>query len=131
LWAKTSAQEEHGWNGKAFGSVIVTREGDNVLLFAEKGSWLGRGVSFSNALRWTIDRQGGTISLEHLRRGATHPVFLFHLALSGERSMASVDAHLCQNDAYFGEMHWDRYRVQLRCRAIGPSKNDEMQYEYT
>lgn len=130
--AKTKSKEESGWNGKGTGEVVVIKEG-NALLFNEKGSWQNReGVEmkFSNVFRWTLDRSAGVISLEHLRRGPDHPVFLFHMAPSGNHALSSVDSHLCDGDTYFGQIHLDKYGLRLNWRVIGPKKNEEIDYFY-
>jgi hypothetical protein len=132
--AKTKSKEEKGWNGKGRGEVVVTKEGAHTLIFNEKGTWQGKQgaeVSFSNTFRWTLDRSAGVISLEHLRRGPDHPVFLFHLAPSGHGSLSSVHSHLCEGDAYFGHIRVDRYSLRLNWRVIGPKKNEEIDYYYS
>lgn len=132
--AKTQSKGEKGWNGKGQGEVVVSREGSNILIFNEKGSWQGdQGgvVSFSNIFRWTLDRSRGVIALEHLRRGPDHPVFLFHLAPSGEQSLLSVDSHLCEGDTYFGQIHFNQHNLRLNWRVIGPKKNEEINYFYS
>lgn len=132
--AKTKSKEEKGWNGKGEGEVIVTKEGTNTLVFTEKGTWRGKQgseVSFSNVFRWTLDRQAGVISLEHLRRGPDHPVFLFHLAPAGKHSLSSVDSHLCGGDTYFGQIRFDTHSFRLNWRIIGPKKNEEIDYYYS
>lgn len=131
--AKTKSNEESGWNGRGTGEVLSEREG-NQLFFNEKGTWQnkeGATVNFSNVFRWTIDRDAGVISLEHLRRGADHPVFLFNLAPSSSYSLSSVDSHLCAGDTYFGQIHFDRYTLRLNWRVIGPKKNEEIDYYYS
>ncbi|CDR34855.1 Conserved hypothetical protein [Criblamydia sequanensis CRIB-18] len=132
--AKTNSKEEKGWNGKGEGEVLVSKEGTNALIFNEKGIWqgkLGGEVSFSNVFRWTLDRQANVISLEHLRRGPDHPVFLFHLAPIGRNSLSSVDSHLCGGDIYFGQIHFDNHSLRLSWRVIGPKKNEEIDYYYS
>jgi hypothetical protein len=132
--AKTQSKEEKGWNGKGQGEVIITKEGSNTLIFNEKGTWQdkqGGEVSFSNIFRWTLDRNTGVISLEHLRRGPDHPVFLFHLAPSGKHSLSSVDSHLCEGDTYFGQIHFNHHNLRLNWRVIGPKKNEEIDYFYS
>lgn len=132
--AKTKSKEEAGWNGKGKGEVIIAREGNNVLVFNEKGTWQnkeGEEFGFSNVFRWTLDRQAGVISLEHLRRGPDYPIFLFYLAPSGKNSLASVDSHLCEGDTYFGQIHFDRHHLRLNWRVIGPKKNEELDYIYS
>ncbi|MBS0607607.1 MAG: hypothetical protein JSR57_11705 [Verrucomicrobia bacterium] len=71
------------------------------------------------------------ISLEHLRLGPEHPVFLFHLAVSSNNVLSSVESHLCEEDAYLATVPWDRYSIQLNWRVIGPKKNEEMESAYT
>ncbi len=132
--AKSKAKEELGWNGKGKGEVGVTKEGSNILIFNERGSWQGKQgeeVSFSNVFRWTLDRREGMISLEHLRRGPEHPVFLFHLVPTSKSSLSSVNSHLCEGDTYFGQIHFDRYSLRLNWRVIGPKKNEEIDYYYS
>ncbi|MBA3817129.1 MAG: winged helix-turn-helix transcriptional regulator [Parachlamydiaceae bacterium] len=132
--AKTKSKEENGWNGKGKGEVIITKDGHNRLIFSEKGTWQGiQGgeFSFSNTFRWSIDRNIGVISLEHLRRGPDQPVFLFYLAPSGKHSLSSVDSHLCGGDTYFGQINFDRYTLRLNWRVIGPKKNEEIDYYYS
>lgn len=132
--AKTKSKEETGWNGKGKGEVAVFKEGDSTLLFNEKGKWQnpeGQEIDFSNSFRWTLDRQTGLISLEHLRRGKNHPFFLFHLAPSGPHSLSSINSLLCAEDNYFGQIFFDRYSLRLNWRVIGPNKNEEIDYYYT
>jgi hypothetical protein len=132
--AKSKSKGEQGWNGKGKGEVAVTKEGDYVLLFAEKGNWQGthgEETSFSNVFRWTLDRFSGMISLEHLRRGINHPVFLLHLAPTSKHTLSSIDSHLCEGDIYLGQIHFDSKTIRLNWRVIGPRKNEEMDYYYT
>lgn len=132
--AKTKSKEEKGWNGKGEGEVMAREEGAHTLIFTEKGTWRakhGGEVSFSNVFRWTLDRQAGVISLEHLRRGPDHPVFLFHLAPVGKHSLSSVDSHLCGEDTYFGQIRFDNHGFRLNWRIIGPKKNEEIDYYYS
>lgn len=132
--AKSKSKDGRGWNGTGKGEVFVTNEGDNILIFSEKGSWqnhLGEEISFSNVFRWSLDRFAGMISLEHLRRGINRPVFLLHLAPTSLHTLSSVDSHLCEGDTYFGQIHLDRYNICLNWRVIGPKKNEEIDYYYS
>ncbi len=117
---------------KGMGDVQVVKESETVLLFQERGVWQGnQGIAFSNVFRWTLDRQAGLISLEHLRLGPNAPVFLFHLAPTDSQSLASVEAHLCAEDAYLAQAIWDSHSIRLHWRVIGPQKNEEMEYYYS
>lgn len=132
--AKSKSKDDRGWNGKGNGKVVITKTGNNQLIFAEKGVWFDKHateVGFSNIFRWSLDLEVGVISLEHLRRGIDHPVFLFHLAPSGKHSLSSVDSHLCEGDTYFGQIHFDRFSMRLNWRVIGPKKNEEIDYYYS
>jgi hypothetical protein len=132
--AKTKSREEGGWNGKGKGEVAIIKEGENVLIFNEKGSWQGKDgkeISFSNIFRWTLDPHVGMISLEHLRQGIDNPVFLFHLQPSGLHSLSSKDSHLCAGDTYLGQILCAQNCLRLKWRVIGPKKNEELHYYYS
>ncbi|MCE5316433.1 MAG: winged helix-turn-helix domain-containing protein [Parachlamydia sp.] len=129
-----SKSEEIGWNGTGKGEVVVGKEGPNVLTFTEKGTWKGNQggeTTFRNVFRWTLDRNAGMISLDHLRRGEENPVFLFYLAPTSSSSLSSVDSHLCEGDTYFGQIHFDRTSLRLNWRIIGSKKNEEIDYYYS
>lgn len=114
------------------GEVTTILE-DSVLTFHEKGNWMSQGgteMNFTNTFRWTLDYALSMISLEHLRHGINSPVFLFHLAPSARHTLASVDAHLCADDAYFGQLISTPSSLRLKWRVIGPRKNEEMDYYY-
>lgn len=133
LTFNAKSKGESGWNGKGKGEVIIIKDNSQTLVFHEKGTWQGKQgeeVGFSNVFRWSLDRKVGVISLEHLRRGADHPVFLFYLAPSSQHSLSSVDSHLCEGDTYFGQIHFDRFNLRLNWRVIGPKKNEEIDYYY-
>lgn len=117
---------------KGVGDVVVSKEGENVLLFHERGAWQGnQSISFSNVFRWTLDSRAGMISLEHLRLGPNSPVFLFHLIPFDDHVMASIEAHLCEEDAYLAQAVWDPHSICLKWRVIGPQKNEDMEYYYS
>lgn len=132
--AKTNSKDDGGGNRKGQGKVISTRSSSHVLIFSEKGSWQdkqGLDVNFTNVFRWTLDLDAKIISLEHLRYGSLHPVFLLHLTPSGMQSLSSVDPHLCGEDTYFGQIHFDNHGFQLTWRVMGPKKNEELDYYYS
>ncbi len=134
LQAKSKSKEDGSWNGKGKGEVIVTKEGGTVLIFNERGLWDAKAgqeeISFSNTYRWKLDKSAGLISLEHLRFGFNHPVFLFYLTPTGDNLLSSVESHLCEDDAYLSQIFWDRRSVRLMWRVIGPKKNQEMECHY-
>src|SRR5687767_4024943 len=105
--SKSKSKEYLGWAGKGKGKVIV-KENRNVLHYHEKGMWLnkqGEQFTFTNVFRWTLIYEVGVISLEHLRQGINHPVFLFHLSPTNTNSLSSIDPHHCKNDTYFGQIY--------------------------
>jgi Family of unknown function (DUF6314) len=114
--------------------VKVVEEGTSVLHFHESGVWhleKEREIQFSNILRWTLDMASGTIALEHLRRGASKPVFLFHLKPKKPDLLVSIDSHLCGSDAYFGQIQLGPRYLQLSWKIVGPKKNDRIESLYT
>jgi hypothetical protein len=130
--AKSKSNEDPEWNGVGKGEVSVIKQ-ENILIFNEKGSWQGKNQAntFRNSFRWTLDRTACLISLEHLRLGLDHPMFLFHLAPDGSQSLSSVDSHLYEGDTYFGHIHFDHQRLRLNWRVIGVKKNEEIDYYYS
>lgn len=133
--AKSKSLGMHsGGNGIGKGTVEASKESDSVLLFHEKGSWVSeehKQFDFSNIFRWTLHLQEGRISLEHLRFGANHPVFLFSLVPIDAHTLESFDSHVCNQDSYFGQLLCDKHFVQFNWRVIGPNKNEEIDYMYT
>lgn len=101
------------------------------LIFEERGQWLENGSAFSNAFRWTMDLDARLITLEHLRYGADHAVFLLNLAPTAAGTLESVDAHFCSGDTYLGNVRWDNQAIDLHWRIIGPRKNQKLLYRYT
>ena len=127
------SRQENGWNGKGRGEVLVVQPVENVLVFHEKGSWQaqqGQMINFSNTFRWTLDRDAGMISLEHLRHGPDQPVFLFYLVLARNHLLKPLNSHLCGEDVYLATVPWDRQSIRLKWRVIGPKKNEEMECCY-
>lgn len=133
----TSAKQREGdspstQSGKAEVKVIAPSE--TTLIFQEKGHWVSDdfpSTSFSNSFRWTLDISASLISLEHLRYGATHPVFLLHFTPTKKRLLESVDAHLCAEDTYLGNISWDAHSIDFHWRIIGPKKNQQLLYHYS
>lgn len=131
--AKSKSTKETGWNGRGHGEVSVTINGDNQIIFHEKGiinKESSPDINFSNVFRWTFDRFSGVIALEHLRYGPNNPIFLFHLAPTSYLSLSSVDSHLCHEDSYYGHITFDQFYLKFDWRVIGPSKNEEIDYYY-
>jgi hypothetical protein len=133
LDARTRSKDGSGWNGSGKGNVLVAQDSAAILTLHERGSWQvqqTQNMTFSNTFRWTLDLSAGMISLEHLRKGPNYPVFLFHLAPTGNQHLASVESHLCEEDVYMAQVAWDRHHIRLSWRVIGPKKNEEMEYYY-
>ena len=118
---------------KGEGEVMVIKEGASQLIFQEKGltsDGEGSSIRFTNTFRWTLDRSACLLTLEHLRFGKERPVFIFHLAPSGEASLASQDSHLMEGDTYLGQIDFDRNGLRLLWRVIGPVKNEQVESHY-
>ena len=118
--------------GKA--QVIVSSPDPSTCIFQEKGHWFKEGqpeTAFNNSFRWTLSLEHSLITLEHLRYGPSHPVFLFHMTVTSPFVLESVDPHLCAADTYLGNILWNPSQIDFHWRIIGPSKNDELMYHYT
>ncbi len=118
--------------GKA--DIVVQMPSPSVLIFEEKGYWLldhQADTAFSNSFRWTMDLNALLISLEHLRYGTTHPVFLFHLTPTQSQFLKAVDEHLCGEDTYLGNIFWNQNEIAFHWRTIGPNKNSQLTYHYS
>ncbi len=131
--AKSREGESHMIkNGKA--EVLILMPSPSICIFQEKGFWLQDQTpetAFNNSFRWTLDTTASLITLEHLRYGLTHPVFLFHLTPTKPFMLEAVDAHLCAADTYLGSILWNATHIDFHWRIIGPLKNDELMYHYT
>ena len=115
--------------GKALVSVI--KQGNNVLIFQEKGSWSGiQEMHFTNTLRWTLDRNVGVISLEHLRYGSNSPVFLVNLTPTTNYFLTSLHSHVCKKDTYTAKMYLHHHLIHLHWQILGPKKNTDMHSYY-
>jgi hypothetical protein len=120
--------------GQAFGNVCVQKEKEGVLLFTEKGQWVHQTpqeLDFSKTLRWSVDYSAGMIALEHLHYGSNRPVFLFHLAPIGPKSLQSIDSHLCLKDCYFGRIEFNEKQIRFHWRILGPRKNEILYHTYS
>lgn len=118
--------------GKA--TVLITMPSKNRVIFQEKGAWLFNGkvhTQFRNTFLWTLDPETSLITLEHLRYGLSQPVFLFHLTPVNSSQLESVDAHLCGDDVYLGNINWNTDKLLFHWRIIGPQKNEELLYTYS
>lgn len=123
-----------GWNGVGKGEVQCQKQDDHVIIFVENGSWIskeGKEFTFTNTFRWTLDRFQNLVTLEHLRFGELNPVFLFHLAQTGDEILESISSHVCNDDTYLGQVRCLDQFVKLNWRIIGPKKNEEIDYVYT
>ncbi len=87
-------------------------------------SFVARG---GKANGWTGTGSG----LEHLRFGEDHPVYLFDLALAGEREWRSVSPHLCREDCYSAVLIVGDDNIVLRWSVNGPRKQETIEYVYS
>jgi hypothetical protein len=130
-----SAKERHGeaQSTKIGKADVIVISNPSSYVFQEKGTWFHDKLpdtGFSNSFRWTLDLNASLITLEHLRYGPAHPVFLFHLTPTHSHILESVDAHLCADDTYLGNIVWNAQGIDLHWRIIGPHKNNHLIYHY-
>lgn len=134
FYAKTQSKEDNNRNVQGEAKVILIRESSHRLIFHETGDWKsteGQEFRFRNVLRWTLDLKTGVISLEHLRRGPDHPVFLVHLTPFSKNCLSCIHPHACGTDTYFGRLDLARYTLRLRWRITGPKKKEKIDYFYS
>ncbi len=133
LLAKSRSKFSKEWNRKGKGTVQIKQD-ERTITFVENGFWSGEGEqghNYSSSFRWTLNRWEKMISLEHLRLGENHPIFLFHLIPSEANRLESMTPHLCGEDSYFGWLKYNPLFIQLNFKTIGPKKNEEIEYVYT
>ena len=121
------------WTRKGSGKVETSLE-CNILTFNEQGEWTaddGFRMGYRNTYRWTWHWREEMLSLEHLRRGEKHPVFLFYLTAGEDNLLESLNPHLCGDDTYFGWMQYSPLFLQMHIRTLGPSKNEKIETIYT
>ncbi len=113
---------------------INTRHTHNALIFLERGAWQtssGTSIAYRNKLRWGFHPVSALISLEHLRMGDHHPVFMFYLYPKNDHQLQSVSSHLCGEDTYFGQLNLEKSHLRFTWQAIGPQKNENYEYLYS
>jgi hypothetical protein len=131
--ARSQAAQPTGWDGVGQGSVQVERVDDQTILFRESGSWIpetGRQTTFTNVFRWTMDADGRSIRLEHLRLGPDRPVHLFDLMLTAAGALQSAEPHVCREDRYAAQLEYDDGGIRLQWKITGPKKDETICYRY-
>ncbi|MDP1836107.1 MAG: DUF6314 family protein [Chlamydiales bacterium] len=137
FWQRLSAMSKLIFktsNLEGIGEVTVSSEGENVIIYSEKGTWTSQRntqIDFTNVQRWNLNLTDGVISLQHLRRGLSNPVALVDMVPVDSRSLSSVDCHVCGSDIYSARLYLVDPGLQLSWRVIGPRKDDEMEYCYS
>lgn len=119
-------------NYRSEGTVQVIQL-ENTLIFKETGTWKHSKdrLTYTNTLRWTRHWGPNLLSLEHLRYGESHPVFLFYLIPQTARTLVSKAVHLCQDDTYFGKLCIEGNNLKLIWQTIGPSKRETIESIYS
>ncbi len=123
------AQDRQG-----IGRVTRTMEGPYSLIFEEEGDLKdnnGFSFNFKNTFLWTVNPNRAILTLEHLRYGKEHPIFLFNLIPTGNHFLESIDAHMHGEELYYGYLENKRPSLKLCCRTLSPNKNEEINYLYS
>lgn len=110
-------------------AVTVHRDGDTLIVsetgHAEIG---GKAYDATDATRWTFS--GRSISIEHLRYGPEHPVFLVTLTERDDGNWRSVEPHVCDEDLYHAELRIVGNELHLTWRVSGPKKDQTIRTVY-
>lgn len=115
------------------GSVAVETVGGSGLLVRERGRWTdprGAGAHFTDALRWTLDTDGGVLRLEHMRHGPEKAVPLLELVADGDGLLTPLAPHLCGEDRYDGSVRTVAGVVEVTWKVTGPKKSVEIVRRY-
>ena len=115
------------------GNVVVTAS-KNTLVYEEEGTWNdanNHSIHYRNSLKWTRHYSSTLISLEHLRYGSNHPVFMFYLTPAASTLLQSTSSHLCADDTYFGKLLLEGPNLKLIWKTVGPQKNETLEYIYS
>lgn len=123
-----------GWNGVGKGTVLVDLLDPVTMVFHERGAWTpdgGQEINFRNVFRWTLDSEGRSIRLEHLRFGADNPVYLFDLVPVCAEALEATEPHVCREDLYAARMEYDQDVIRLSWTITGPRKNESIAYVYS
>ncbi|MAK90485.1 MAG: hypothetical protein CMI13_04510 [Oleibacter sp.] len=119
-----------GWFGGGEGKVEVRVISDSELHYIETGTFTLDGqqpVDMYNTYIWSKSAQG--IRLSHGRRG--EPVFLFELTVAEADGLwRSVEAHVCIDDLYSGELQESAEGFTLQWTITGPKKDEHLLYHY-
>lgn len=119
---------------KGKGKIVLEQPAQDILVFFEKGNWQEiqseKQVAFTNVFRWRLEEKQRRLSLEHLRFGKNHPIFLFHLVQIGETVFQSIQPHECKEDIYSGKLIFDTHFIHLQWRITGPKKNELIETHY-
>ncbi|MBI3211254.1 MAG: hypothetical protein HYZ47_01015 [Simkania negevensis] len=115
---------------KGKGVVLPYKEGDNQLILQETGRWEGEvSIPYYNSFRFT--KYSDFLSLEHLRFGKNHPVFLFDLVPQTEKGCISRSPHLCGEDLYHGGLETQEKGLLLMFDLKGPEIEERIYFTYS
>ena len=114
---------------KGKGLVFPCKEGENQLILQETGSWEGEGSTpYYNSFRFT--KHFNFLSLEHLRFGKEHPVFLFDLIPQTETICISRSPHVCGEDLYYGTLELQEKKMLLMFDLKGAQMEERVSFTY-
>lgn len=115
---------------KGKGVVFPCKEGDNQWILQETGRWEGDiCIPYYNSFRFT--KYPNFLSLEHLRFGKKHPVFLFDLVPQTEKGCISRSPHLCAEDLYYGSLQILGKELLLMFDLKGPKVEERICFTYS
>jgi hypothetical protein len=133
LQAVSHQSQKMDWSGAAIGEVLVSKIGEDVLIFKESGEWISPElprVTFSNVYRWRLKDEGEVIELSHFRFDAENPVQLIDFISAENERMISKDAHICRADRYEASVYIEEEKICLSWNISGPNKNQRVECVY-
>ncbi len=125
--------EDQKWLRKGQGTVQITKNDSQSIIFYEKGTWSDlshENMSFTNTYRWTLEKELKAILVSQERRGKEQQVILVRLVPKGNQ-LISEEKHFCGEDVYSASLRFNsENNLELNWEVSGPSKKQRIKYEY-
>lgn len=119
---------------KGQAQVTIQKNEKGLITFFEKGKWVERNskqtIAFTNLFRWSLHKESGEITLQHLRFGKEKPITLVTLAQVEKHLYRSFLPLECKEDTYTATAFFDKHYIHLHWRIIGPKKNEQISVVY-
>lgn len=121
------------WEAEGYGTV-ETELKELTLLIHEKGKLktvFNKEINCENTYRLIWNKEDNSISLEHLRFGENHPVFLFTLKEAQPYTWKSAHSHYCDLDLYDAELIISDDKILLNWTVTHQTDKNKLEKKLT